>query len=171
MVRPARHADSADIASIKSGLLRCANCGSAKSERGNKRFAKQESPPGNSKTKRGNMSDQVESRRRVRLLFDRLELTDEQADMIQDLFKRELIDKVRDVQQVEMYEGRLEFGGFGVNFLPDAETEMGDVPSVDRWLDDAIRDPGEYGPYAIRVRLTVEVVGETKTVEQETWER
>jgi len=54
----------------------------------------------------------------------------------------------------QVYEGRYEVGGFGHDFLPDAETQQGDVPSVGRWIEDAL----ELGSKAqtIRVRLTVE---------------
>jgi len=51
------------------------------------------------------------------------------------------------------YEGRYEIGVFGHDFLPDAETEQGDVPSVGAWIEEAL-DVHEAG--TIRVRITVE---------------
>ena len=58
------------------------------------------------------------------------------------------------------YEGRMEIGGFGTNFLPDAETEQGDVPSVGRWIQDQL-GVGEVAR-TVRVRLTVELIEELR---------
>ena len=62
--------------------------------------------------------------------------------------------------RIETYEGRMESDGFGHVFLPDAETDMGDVPSIERWLiDNTVGSDDKSVIQTRRIRLTVELLG------------
>jgi hypothetical protein len=54
----------------------------------------------------------------------------------------------------------MESDGFGHVFLPDAETDMGDVPSVERWItDNTVGADEKMVIQTRRIRLTVELLG------------
>lgn len=57
-----------------------------------------------------------------------------------------------------VYEGRAEFDGFGHVFLPDTETEHGDVPSIGAWIEEHTGGITTQLPDVRRVRLTVELL-------------
>jgi len=55
------------------------------------------------------------------------------------------------------YVGRMEIDGFGHVFLPDTETEQGDVPSLGRWVEDNTGGESKK-PEVRRVRITVKLL-------------
>jgi hypothetical protein len=62
--------------------------------------------------------------------------------------------------RVEVYEGRMEFDGFGHIFLPDAETSVGEVPSIGSWLEENTVGSDDKGVIQTRrIRITVELLG------------
>lgn len=87
----------------------------------------------------------LEGQRRVRELFEGLDLTDEQTDMVRNM--------LMSAPGVSTYIGRYEVGGFGHDFLPDAFTDHGDVQSVAGWIEGAL---GMKKAGTVRVRITVE---------------